>query len=571
MKRLAMAATFALALSLGGWSPAAAQADSDTVPQSADLHAAGDAGDGAADAPETENPAPEDPGDGEDATDPGGGGESTDPDEGDHGSDAGEGEDSADPNDGEGSADPDDGADGGGEDSTPIDASFSLDQKTMPVDEAAEAIPYTITGLTAGDRVTASPGEDGPITVDSDGTFNGSLRGNSEVKVGDVLSVTVTVDRDGQESKTFTGSVTITAADDDSDGDLSVDPKTQGLDTFQKNGVGITLSNCVMDEEVTFTVTREGEDTPIWEDTQFAAGEDAAGFTTFIPDAGGDELVGDYAVSASCGDTTEETTFSVTADDAADADLTVTPKTQSLRDFLDSGVTITLVNCHVDSDVTFRVSTKHDPDTEIWSETQKAGEDAAGSVRFTPEEGGGGWATEFLVMATCGDKSAETTFTVTDDGSAIDPKLSITPERISGTDFIDRDKGVELTVTECAPDTDVQFEVYSAGMEDKLYEQTAAADEEGTAGIQVYGLGDDPAHYVGTYNVRATCVDTSRDGQFVVTGSETGGGGSGDSDNAGGGASMPRTGAELTGLVAGSLLILGGGAAIALARRRSLN
>ena len=37
----------------------------------------------------------------------------------------------------------------------------------------------------------------------------------------------------------------------------------------------------------------------------------------------------------------------------------------------------------------------------------------------------------------------------------------------------------------------------------------------------------------------------------------------------GGGSSMPRTGAELTGLTAGALLILGGGAAIGLARRKN--
>ena len=187
-------------------------------------------------------------------------------------------------------------------------------------------------------------------------------------------------------------------------------------------------------------------------------------------------------------------------------------------------------------------------------------------------DGGAGWATEFLVMATCGDKSAETTFTVTDDGSAIDPKLSITPDRISGTDFIDRDKGVHLTITECASDTDVNFEVWNADKTEKLYEQTAESDKHGTAGIQVYGLGDDPAAYAGTYAVMADCADISRDGKFVVTaaGSDPAGGGDSGEASSTGSSSMPRTGAELTGLAAGILLILAGGAAIVLARRNRL-
>ncbi|MEY9259554.1 hypothetical protein ABH903_002588 [Brevibacterium epidermidis] len=568
MKRLAMAATFALALSLSGWSPAVAQADEGSLPTNTDIQAAGEAGTADTDPADTDAP-PADPSDGtadtdEGTTDPDGG--TTDPDEGTASTDPDE--DSTAPGEGEEDADPDENADEPTEDSAPIEASFSLDQTSMTVDEAAEAIPYTITGLKAGDTVTASPGENGSITVDSDGTFHGELRGNTELTAGSVLDVTVTVARDGQDPKTFNGSVEITDAEDSGDASLSVDPKTQGLDRFHNDGVGLTVSGCPAGEEVTFTVRRSGEETIIWEDTQHAV-EDGTSFTTFTPGTGGDEWIGNYAVTADCGDATATASFTVTEDDdSVDADLTVTPKTQTLSDFFEHGVNITLVNCHVDSDVTFRVSTLHDPDTEIWSETQTAGEDAAGYARFLPDgDGGAGWATDYLVMASCGDKSAETTFTVTDDGSVVDPKLSISPETISGEDFIDRDQGVQLMVNKCVPDTDVHFEVWSEGKEEKLYEQTATANEEGAAGIHVYGLGDDPAYYVGTYQVFADCMDVSRSGEFVVTGGD--GGDSGEAGGSGGGSSMPRTGAELTGLTAGALLILGGGAAIGLARRKN--
>ena len=181
MKRLAMAATFALALSIGGVSPAVALADDSSTADATVVQAAGN---GDTESPGTEDP-PTDPGD--DAADPGDDGTPTEPGDGEESTDPGGDENAADPGDGEESADPDESTDEPTEDSTPIDASFSLDQPTMPVDEAAEAIPYTITGLKAGDTVTASPGENGSITVDSDGTFHGELRGNTEIKVGDVL------------------------------------------------------------------------------------------------------------------------------------------------------------------------------------------------------------------------------------------------------------------------------------------------------------------------------------------------------------------------------------------------
>ena len=567
MKRLAMAATFALALSLGGVSPAVALADDSSTADATVVQAAGN---GDTESPGTEDP-PTDPGD--DAADPGDDGTPTEPGDGEESTDPGGDENAADPGDGEESADPDESTDEPTEDSTPIDASFSLDQSTMPVDEAAEAIPYTITGLKAGDTVTAGPGENGSITVDSDGTFNGELRGNTEIKVGDVLDVTVTVARDGQESKTFTGSVEITENQDDADASVSVDPQSQGIDSYLDNGVDITVSDCEPGTEVTVTIVRKGEDTNIWEDTK-TAGDDGSVSTSFMPGTGGDGWIGDFVVSAECGDTSAETTYSVTEnDEGTDADLSVTPQSQKLAEFLENGVNITLVNCHVDSEVKFQVSSAKDPDSVIWDETQEAGEDAAGSVQFLPDgDGGTGWVGDFIVVASCGDKSAETTFSVTDDGSVVDPKLSISPETISGEDFIDRDKGVQLTLTDCAADADVHFEVYSGDKSEKLYEQTATADEDGAAGIQVYGLGDDPGYYVGSYKVFADCMDVSRSGEFVVTGGEPGGGDGGDSGEAGGsggGSSMPRTGAELTGLAAGALLILGGGTAIGLARRKN--
>lgn len=500
MKRLALLASIALALSTLGVGPAAATSldtvpalttQEDSQPRAEDTGNAADAGSpgtdeaGGADEASTDGPGTDeadgskDPGadsgkDGDEAD----GNASSDPDE-----NTPPGDETADPDESEGASE--DGAEDGSEDSTeeadPIEATFSLAETQMTADEIGapdRGIRYTIDSLKAGDVVTAEPGEDTSTTVEKDGTFSGAILGNTELKTGDTLDISVTVEREGQEPKTFTGSVEVVA-----------------------------------------------------------------------PDGDGDEV--------------------------PSAELTVSPKTQGLHEFINNGVDITLVNCVMDEEVTFRVSTKADPDTTIWEDSQMAGEDAAGFSTFIPEgDGGTGWVGDYLVMASCGDQSAETIFTVTDDGSVVDPKLSVDPEKLSGEDFVDRDKGVTMTVSDCRPGTDVQFEVWGHEPSEKLYDRTVEVNANGAASVQVYGIENSPDAYVGTYKVTAICMEQSMQSEFVVTGSGSGSSGGGadesdDSDGSGNAGSMPRTGAELTGLGAGAALILAGAATIIFARRRA--
>jgi hypothetical protein len=542
MKRLALAAAVALTASLLGIGPAAAATAAE--------------GSAASAAEPTQTPGDED------------GGDSTEPeDPADSGSE----------DDGDGQTTPPGEGDGADEteepgQSEPIDASFSLDQTEMTAEEiSTDGIGYTIDSLEAGDVVTAEPGSEGARTVESDGTFSGTITVSTDLQDGDVLDVTVTVQREGQQTKTFNGSVTV-VDDEAAEAELSVTPETQSIDDYLVDGVSMSLTGCTAGEDVTFRIVgADDPETQYWEDST-RADDDGAASATFLPGTGGDGWIGEFVVQAKCGDQSVEASFSVTEGDgdAPESELTVSPTSQSLSEFLDGGVSLTMVNCHVDSDVTFRVSTSDDPDTAIWEESQKAGEDAAGYAQFTPEgEGGTSWVGEYRVTATCGDRSDEATFTVADDGSVVDPKLSVEPSEISGVDFVNRDKGVMLTVTACEPEAQVQFEVWSEDFDTKLYEQTTRSDDEGTAGVQVYGLADDPQAYIGTYQVKANCQDIGMDGQFVVTGDESAGGTDSGEAGGSGGDSMPRTGAELTGLAAGGLLILGGAAAILLARRRA--
>lgn len=488
MKRLVLAASIALAVSTVGVAPAVANS-LDTPPELTTQENAQSPGD----EPENATDAVE-PGENDSAVDQGGDDAQGDAGQGQNGGQ--DGAETADPgaptSPGEETADPDGDKDdatedatedgsAGAEESAPIEADFSLEKTTMTAEEIGDpdkGIRYTVDSLKTGDVVTAEPGEDTSTTVEEDGTFSGAIVGNTELKTGDTLDVTVTVEREGQESKTFSGSVEVVAADD----------------------------------------------------------EDA---------------------------------------EAPNAELTVSPQSQGLQEFLNDGVSLMLVNCVVDEEVTFRIRTEADPDTTVWEDTQMAGEDAAGVSTFVPDgEGGSDWVGDYLVTASCGDQSVETTFTVTADDSVVDPKLAIDPETVSGKDFVNPDKGVTMTVTACEPGSDVQFEVWGHEPSEKLYDRTVEANENGAASVQVYGLENNPDAYAGTYKVIAVCMEQSMEGRFVVTGSGAGdpdggsdeSGDAGNSDNAG---SMPRTGAELTGLGAGAVLILAGAATIIFARRRA--
>src|SRR5699024_9554802 len=313
MKRLALAAAVALTASLLGIGPAAAATAAE--------------GSAASAAEPTQTPGDED------------GGDSTEPeDPADSGSE----------DDGDGQTTPPGEGDGADEteepgQSEPIDASFSLDQTEMTAEEiSTDGIGYTIDSLEAGDVVTAEPGSEGARTVESDGTFSGTITGSTDLQDGDVLDVTVTVQREGQQTKTFNGSVTV-----------------------------------VDDEAADAPETQDCEDST-------RADDDGAASATCLRGTGGDGWIGEFVVQAECGDQSVEASFSVTEGDgdAPESELTVAPKSQSLSEFLEGGVSLTMVNCHVDSDVTFRVSTSDDPDTAIWEESQKAGEDAAGYAQF---------------------------------------------------------------------------------------------------------------------------------------------------------------------------------------------
>ena len=183
-----------------------------------------------------------------------------------------------------------------------------------------------------------------------------------------------------------------------------------------------------------------------------------------------------------------------------------------------------------------------------------------------------------------------------------EPGLTITPEEIELSDFVDEEKGVELTVTGAQPGDEVDFEVTPAsGQNTEAAVLTGTADEDGVASTRVYGTNAGSASdYLGDYEVTveglesesesanagaeqagtqaSAAVDLSGTFSVVADGGDDDGNGGGDDGNggddgdSGDGDDLPRTGSDLLPLAAGAGALLVGGAALVLTtrnRRRS--
>ncbi len=171
------------------------------------------------------------------------------------------------------------------------------------------------------------------------------------------------------------------------------------------------------------------------------------------------------------------------------------------------------------------------------------------------------------------DPTAEPTQDPTEDPSD-DPAeraLSIDPENIKATDFVEKD-AVTIAASGCTPGTEANLEVKPRGSNVTGHTDTATVDEDGNVGFSVYGENADmPNAYIGAYDVTVSC-DGGDDltGTFTVT--EAGGkddDGKGGDDKKDDNKDLPRTGSEALGsLGAAAALIAGGAGLYILARRR---
>lgn len=241
----------------------------------------------------------------------------------------------------------------------------------------------------------------------------------------------------------------------------------------------------------------------------------------------------------------------------------------------DKGISITASNLQAGDVVTDSLTTN--PETA-------EGEELTTGVYYEgdPSDFEVGDKVDFTVTVTReGEESKTFDFTVTiigeddgeDDGDdeRMEPKLKISPQKISVTDFRNENKGVELTVTNCYPGEAATFIIEHENGE-LSYEVDADTNDDGTAVIEhIHGTGNaSDSAYTGTYSVTVICGDGESDGTFSVhSDDDSKGGGDSDKGRDRDRNELPRTGSDLTALYGAASLLAVGAAAMVVGRRKS--
>ena len=460
----------------------------------------------------------------------------------------------------------------------PIDASLTVDPKEITAEDLADkdkGVIVTVSGVKAGDKVTDSlTGE--TETADADGDYKLHLyyKGNAEDLEKGKVPFTVTIDREGTEPAELKGNINVVDEPSDADPSVKVSSKEISLEDFKKDGLPFTGSG--FSPEGTVTVQGEAVSTQraaAPQADELRADEDGnVKGNVIAPES---LEAGKYAltfIDDETGEKSDSVEITVTEDDDAvdpiEASLKVDPKKITAEDLAnkDKGVTVTVTGVKAGDKVTDSLTGKTetaDADGDYKLHLYYKGNPRnleEGKVPFTvtiDREG-----TESLTLN--GDINV-----VADEPEApAEASLTVSPKTIEAPDFANDKKGVKLSVENCEPGSDVQFEVNPKGIQVTAYENTVTADDEGKASVTVFGTSENASAYVGSYTATATCGDDTLKDSFTVT-EGANGGGSDNGGNNGGGSELPRTGADLGGLTTGALLLLVGGAAIAMTGRKN--
>ncbi|WP_206516229.1 hypothetical protein [Brevibacterium linens] len=472
-----------------------------------------------------------------------------------------------------------------------VDPKVSLNTDKISQSEFNEnGIEVTGEGFTPNGKVTVvggnatSPFATQEVTADAEGKIAATtlkFEGDEPLPAGDYSVWGV-----DQETETNSPAQDFTITEDPViDPTVTVDSKEISLEDFKKDGLKFTGTGFSPDG----TVSVKGEAVSAQRAAATQADElraDEDGNVEGAVIAPESIEAGKYSltfVDDESGEESDSVEITVTEDDAVDpidASLKVDPKEITAEDLAnkDKGVTVTVSGVKKGDTITDSLTGKSetadadgDYTLHLWYEGNPDSLEA-GKVPFTVTIDREGTESETLdgnINVIDEDETeapAEATFTVS-------------PKTIEAADFANEKKGVTLAVENCEPGADVHFEVNPKGINVTAYENTVKADNEGRASVNVFGTSSDASAYVGSYTATATCGDDTMTDSFKVTaGAEgggdnngNGGGDNGDAGNGGGddGNQLPRTGADLGGLTTGALLLLVGGAAIALTGRKN--
>lgn len=371
---------------------------------------------------------------------------------------------------------------------------------------------------------------------------------------------------------------------------LEISPQSLSTKDFTNSteGVSMKLTGCEPKANATFTIARaEDPKVPLLEET-VTTNDIGNAALKISANKGENELsafVGDYTVTATCGDTSQTGTFTVTEADIA-VGLDIEPATVSETDFTDEDLApvMTISGCTPEKAARIIVSPADDLDVKAF-ETDVAIDDqgtGAVSIFALESEDPNLYVGKYSVRAACGDGSATGTFTVTEvedpssdadqDGSAVaggdDGDQGVEKDSAATTDASDDASGANDDASgkdgadadsssdggePPAPGEDDSDE----GDSDPRPDETADEDS-GSAGAVASATSDGASTSSSSSDgsntsVDSTSADTRGDDETDKSATST----------------LPFTGASLTGLIAGLVLVVGGTMTILLTLRRS--
>lgn len=378
---------------------------------------------------------------------------------------------------------------------------------------------------------------------------------------------------------------------------LEISPQSLSPEDFTNSaeGVSMKLTGCEPKADATFTIaSAEDPKVPLLEET-VPTNDIGNAALKISANKGENELsafVGDYTVTATCGDSSQTGTFTVTEADIA-VGLDIEPATVSATDFTaeDLAPVMTISGCAPEKAAHIIVSPADDLDVKAF-ETDVAIDDqgtGAVSIFALESEDPNLYAGKYSVRATCGDGSATGTFTVTE---VEDPSSDADQDGSADAGGDDGDQGAEK---DSAATTDASDDASGAnddasgkdGADEAGTDADSSSDEDEPPAPGEDDSDNDPrpdeAADAGSGSAGAVASATS-DGTSTSGSSSDGSNTSSPSTSADATAAdagddgetdksvtstLPFTGGSLTGLIAGLVLVVGGTVTILLTLRRS--
>lgn len=204
----------------------------------------------------------------------------------------------------------------------PIEATLKVDPTEITAEDLAnrdKGVKVTVSGVKAGDIITNSLSDDTyTVTEDGDYTFTLYYEGNPDSIEPGKVPFTVTIDREGTESKDLKGEFTVIddKTEAPAEASLTVTPKSIEAADFinEKKGVKLSVKDCKPGSDVRFMVTADGNSRVTAYDRTVKADKDGKAWVrVFGTSSNASAYVGSYSVTATCGDDSLKGSFKVTA------------------------------------------------------------------------------------------------------------------------------------------------------------------------------------------------------------------------------------------------------------------